>query len=486
MLPRYLVQTQSGFYFRIIVPKRLRALFGQSVIKRTLRTHDPRIAQAWSLVLADRYAQAFVRADRAMPDKTLDELLRSATEALTGGSGKEYKIGRNRHGTFTVETDGTETDHKQAMEMLAQMQKQPPAHTTPMPSISDIEAIAPTGLKRITLKKAIEEYKDRIRPDPKKKSKVKTFTATSRALSEFEQWAGPSQIVYKLTRNDLAQFATFLLGSVIKSTVRDKLSCVTGFFNWAQNSQYFAKGDNPAQGHITITKRDKKESAKRGWQSFDHEQLKTLYAPENFAKLDRDATRWIALLELYTGARPNELAQIDLDDCKQIGGQFCIEITDIGDDKRTKTDASERFIPVHDELIALGFLEKVSAMKMAKQTRLFPDLNRETLNGPSQVVGKDFTKYLSDLSIKARGDGTVGLRSLRPTVITELAESGVAQGWREKFVGHEQSEGTQATDHAVVYTQSKLIDAMVKKCLPPLSWGQKGIVDIEKLKPLLK
>ena len=67
MLPRYLVQNPSGFYFRIIIPKHLRPLYGRTVIKRTLRTHDARTAQAWALVLADRYAQAFQRASVSSP-----------------------------------------------------------------------------------------------------------------------------------------------------------------------------------------------------------------------------------------------------------------------------------------------------------------------------------------------------------------------------------------------------------------------------------
>ncbi|PJK00894.1 integrase [Lysobacteraceae bacterium NML91-0213] len=486
MLPRYLVQNPSGFYFRIIIPKHLRPLYGRTVIKRTLRTHDARTAQAWALVLADRYAQAFQRASRAMPDKSLEELLRSAEKAFGEGSAREYEITQNRHGTLSVKAEGAD-DHARAMEALALLQsRQTPSQA--LPSNADIEAMVPTGLKRITLKKAVEEYKDRIRPNPKDKAKVKTFNgAISTALEDFQEWAGEKTVVFKITRNDLAQFATHMLGTgLAKSTVRNKLSYLTGFFSWAQSAQYFAAGDNPANKHIVVTNRDKRASAKRGWQAFNHEQIKTLFLPDNFKTLKRDATRWIVLLELYTGARPTELAQIDLIDCKEIAGQACIEITSIGDDKREKTEYTERIVPIHPELIKLGFWDKVSAMRMAKETRLFPDLNREALNGPAQVIGKDFTKYLARLSIKPRGDGIMGIRSFRPAVITEMAEASVAQGWRELLVGHEQSEGTQATDHAQRYTQSHLVKVLTEQCLPPLSWAEKGMIDLEKIRGLLK
>lgn len=480
-LPRYLVQNPSGYYFRIMIPKHLRPLYGRTVVKRSLRTTDHTTAQSWALVLADRYAHAFQRASRAMTDKTLEDLIASAENAMQG-YGKQYEISERR-GTFTIKTNGTEQDHLQAMQALQLIQQSKMA----LPSTDDIEAIAPTGLKRITLKKAIEEYKERIQPNPKDKAKLKTFNgAISKALSDFEDWAGSKTVVFKITRNDLSQFATKTLQTgLAKSTVRDKLSYITGFFNFAQSSQYYAKGDNPAMGHVTITKRDKKTSAKRGWQSFSHEQLTTIFTTENFQMLTRDSTRWIAILLAYTGARPNEIAQLDIEDFKQVGNTHCIEITELGDGKRVKTSATERIFPIHNELIQLGLLDKISAMKMKGETRLFPELNRETQNGPSSSAGKDFTKYLKQIEVVARGEGIVGIRSFRPSFITEMAEAGVAQGWRELFVGHEQSEGTQATDHAQRYTKTQLVGVLAEKCLPAVSWSEKGIINIEELKRLL-
>lgn len=486
MLPRYLVQNPSGFYFRILVPKHLRPLYQRTVIKKSLHTHDQRTAQAWALVLADRYAQAFQRASRAMPDKSLEDLLRSAEKAFSTGTAKPYEITQNRHGTLSIKADGAE-DHARAMEALALLKARPAAPAA-LPSTDDIEATVPRGLKRISLTKAVEEYKARIKPNGDDAAKVKTFNgAITTALDAFVDWAGGKTPVYNITRNDLAQFATHLLGTGLnKSTVRNKLSYVKGMFDYAQSAQYFPKGDNPATGHVVITSRDKKKSALHGWQAFTHDQLKTIFDPSTFASMERGSTRWITLLELYTGARPNELAQIDVDDCKEIDGVPCIEITALGEGKRSKNEFSERLVPVHPDLIRLGFWDKVSALKMAKQVMLFPDLNRKALNGPAQVVGKDFTSYLQRLGMKARGDGIIGLRSFRPTVITEMAESEVAQSWREIFVGHEAKDSTQSTDHAKRYTQSNLVKALSNQCHPPLTWSEKGIIDTDAIRRLLK
>lgn len=487
-LPRYVVHHGNGYAFRIIVPSHLRPQVGKSVIKRSLRTRDPRVAQAWALVLAHRYSMAFQRLTRANMTEDAEDLLASALRALEG-PGKQYKISRNRHGTFSVETDGTEQDHKQAMDMLALMQRQPAPPTSPtLPDNSDLDALAPRGLKRISLRKAVEEYKARIKPASSERAKVKTFNGPiSKVLSEFEDWAGANAYVYNLTRNDVSKFTTRLLGTgLAKSTVRDKLSYLGGFFEFAQSSQYFANGDNPASGHITVTKRDKRESAKRGWKRFSAEQLKTIFHPDNFDQIkDRD-TRWLALLALYTGARSNELAQIDLVDCAKIAGLPCITITDEGEDKSVKGEHSVRNVPIHPDLIALGFWDMVEAMQTRGEKQLFPNANRKALNGPAQAMGKKFSAYLASLKISARGEGKVGLRSFRPTVITQMAENGVSQGWRELYVGHEQSEGvsTQETSHAISYTKTQLIEQIAKQCHPSLTWS-KAFLDVANLKLLL-
>jgi hypothetical protein len=47
---------------------------------------------------------------------------------------------------------------------------------------------------------------------------------------------------------------------------------------------------------------------------------------------------------------------------------------DEADAKRVKTDAGERFAPVHPELERFGFLRHWQAMRKAGRGRIFPDL----------------------------------------------------------------------------------------------------------------
>ena len=89
---------------------------------------------------------------------------------------------------------------------------------------------------------------------------------------------------------------------------------------------------------------------------------------------------WLALLSLFHGFRCNEAAQLYTEDVceaddipyfeireKRADGSKC--------DKRLKTKQSKRWVPVHSEIIRMGFLDYVAERRRdASHPRLFPDL----------------------------------------------------------------------------------------------------------------
>ena len=89
--------------------------------------------------------------------------------------------------------------------------------------------------------------------------------------------------------------------------------------------------------------------------------------PETYSKKDRAWRYWLPLLMLFSGARPNELCQLHVSDVKETSaGTWFLDITeDIDEDededkpKSLKTETSKRRIPIHAQLIALGFLRFV-------------------------------------------------------------------------------------------------------------------------------
>src|SRR5260370_41280213 len=81
---------------------------------------------------------------------------------------------------------------------------------------------------------------------------------------------------------------------------------------------------------------------------------------------DRGGRFWVPLLSLWSGMRLNECCQPMIDDVRYVRDIPIIVIaedpqgSDEADAKRVKTEAGERFVPVHPELERLGFLRHLS------------------------------------------------------------------------------------------------------------------------------
>lgn len=130
------------------------------------------------------------------------------------------------------------------------------------------------------------------------------------------------------------------------------------------------------------------------------EDLTKLAAANN---LRTDASRWLFPLLLHTGARIGEMAQLELADIREVDGVPAIEIHDRqaeGHEKRSvKTKAGLRVVPVHADLIALGFLAHVEERRQAGDRFLFPRFIQKGKRIPSDIAGQEFTKLREEAGI---------------------------------------------------------------------------------------
>lgn len=99
-----------------------------------------------------------------------------------------------------------------------------------------------------------------------------------------------------------------------------------------------------------------------------------------------EAARWGAVLGLYSGARVAEVGQLSLADFITVDGVPCMRFTDEGDGQSLKNDASIRTVPLHPDLLALGVLDRVATLKKAGETRFFPGVKLDGVNGMGQLV----------------------------------------------------------------------------------------------------
>ncbi|WP_420996530.1 site-specific integrase [Cupriavidus sp. 30B13] len=179
------------------------------------------------------------------------------------------------------------------------------------------------------------------------------------------------------------------------------------------------------------------------------------------------AAYWLPLMGLYTGARSSELGKLMVADVRDMDGVHVLSIYD------SKTASSERFLPIHPELVRQGFLDYVRTMREAGNKHLFPALNN-TSKGPSTVFGKWYRLRFDEIGIT--GDLKT-FHSFRHTLRSELASLHIGQETTDAIMGHARTGSTGAQ----VYTHIKLlgmVEALGKLKYPidlqrvyPSRWG---------------
>lgn len=144
---------------------------------------------------------------------------------------------------------------------------------------------------------------------------------------------------------------------------------------------------------------------------------------------------WIPLIALFTGARLGEIAQLLTGDVREMSDIWCFHITREGSRlKSVKTPGSERVIPVHPELIRLGFLDYHAAMVRKSHKQLFPELKPDARGFYSGVPSKWFNGYFRAIDVKA--DATVSFHSFRHGIADAFRSAGFLDEQFAGLLGH--------------------------------------------------
>jgi integrase len=130
---------------------------------------------------------------------------------------------------------------------------------------------------------------------------------------------------------------------------------------------------------------------------------------------------WVITLALYTGARGNEILQLTEDDIECAGGTNVLQIR-----KQTKTAASRRAVPIHSELIRLGFLDYVAEIPKLHppKTRIFPDTIASKAGYYSDRFGAWFARFLDGIGIT---DARKSFHSFRHSFEDAAKEAAIPQ-----------------------------------------------------------
>ncbi|MBY6197719.1 site-specific integrase [Vibrio hangzhouensis] len=174
---------------------------------------------------------------------------------------------------------------------------------------------------------------------------------------------------------------------ITEGTVGAYLASTGKIYRWAKK---FINQDIQDNWKDLVSKKQGKQGDKRD--PFTRSQLALIFQDTVFVDLGfgthlhnkkpHYARYWIPLLQTFTGARPNELAQLKKRDIKEESGITYISIDQNDEDQSTKNSSSIRRVPIHSTLIRLNFLGFIKSIEREEE-RLFPELTFNESSGYS-------------------------------------------------------------------------------------------------------
>lgn len=191
--------------------------------------------------------------------------------------------------------------------------------------------------------------------------------------------------VTKITKQDVVAWKDGLVtaGSSVK-TVGNYLAAINTLLNWAERNGRIVV--NPARGVRAGTRKGRKSSRL----PYSEEDAKTILAA---ARREKGSRRWVPWLLAYTGMRLEEVCGADAKDIKVAYGVPYFDLKH----RELKTEGSLRRVPLHPALIKEGLLDYVA--KLPKGGPLCPDVKPDKFDKRSGVFTKWYGRWQRGLGI---------------------------------------------------------------------------------------
>ncbi len=166
----------------------------------------------------------------------------------------------------------------------------------------------------------------------------------------------------------------------------------------------------------------------------------------------RDEKFWLPLIAVFSGLRQEEICQLDVEDIRQDEGVWFFDIND-RPPRKVKNATAVRRVPLHAELLRLGFLTHVEVQRRRLQKRVFPNLAPGGADGRlGHAFTKWFTRYRRDVALYRPG---LDFHSFRHTATTLMHQAGVAAAVIDHITGHTTAGETARYTKRSTLTQMK-------------------------------
>lgn len=287
--------------------------------------------------------------------------------------------------------------------------------------------------------------------------KAKTSRVFAQHVAVFAELMGDPELA-TLRRADGARLRDALTRRAIKerntaAAANNVLATIKALTNVAVDQEWLTS--NPFV-RLTVIEGGRKSEGREPWtpedliRLFDAPLFTGYVLPSGNAvttKAGADAAYWVPLICLFTGARPSEVCQLWTDDLSVVDGHLIVEFReDLARGTSLKNPSSWRALPVHSELMRLGFQEYWESTRAPSSGPgwLFPAIPKRGANGAAGQFGQWFGEFKTaqgfDTPIKS-------LHSFRHTVETELAFAELSPTLADAITGHE-GQGTGRKTYA--------------------------------------
>jgi len=260
------------------------------------------------------------------------------------------------------------------------------------------------------------------------------------------------------------------------ATVNKLLGAVQALAVWSRNNGLIPD-ELPWADPFADMRLEEARPEREAWQL---EELQVLFSSPVFTEGLRpeggrgEAAFWLPLLALYTGARLNELAPLTVADVStdEASRTVMITIKEVREEgRRLKNVGSRRVVPVHTNLLRIGFMEMVEHVRKREgaKGRLFPLLTPGPKGGFGEAWSKWFGRYKRGLGIT---NNASVFHSFRHSFKDGLRAASVAEDLNDALCGHVGHGGVArnygAKDMVRRFGLARLADAISKLAYPGL------------------
>lgn len=288
----------------------------------------------------------------------------------------------------------------------------------------------------------------------------------SETKSNIESWL-------KFTRNLLPVFTTRAHArSWVKylreeeglkpNSVKRKVALLKAVLNFALAQRMISMEENPFADLVIDGLSNPKHRLHR--LPFEEHHLKALFSSDVFKQSEMGTSAWVFLLALTSGARLEEIGQLSVQDVIEREGRLWLRFSDSQENQTLKNLSSHRCVPVHLEMLRIGFGKYCKKRKAQGERQLFPDLKPDTHGTYTKRLSTALGKYID---VHVIDDKRYVFHSFRHSFQDFAINSGVEQEVINVLVGHSLKGmggryGSKDQTGRRVFSDKVLLEAMDK------------------------